>query len=100
MNHRKTLDTKKTKVKISDTEKNDVKIPETSCCKSGENTIEAERNDRSAAAPALKFMMLPETVQIIAVEPVMKYSFRSVISLCRFFGTRIHCRKQDERFPV
>ena len=46
----KIQDTGKKVVKIQDTEK-DVKIPETSCRKSGVTTFEAEKNDRSAAAP-------------------------------------------------
>jgi len=40
-----------TDVKIQDTEKKDRVIPETGCRKSGVNTFEAERNDRSVAAP-------------------------------------------------
>ena len=47
----KIQDTKKKDVKILDTDKKDVTVPETSCRKSGVNTFEAERNDRSAAAP-------------------------------------------------
>ena len=51
MKDAKTQDTEKKDVKLQDTEKNDAELPETSCRKSGVNTFEAERNDRSAAAP-------------------------------------------------
>jgi ubiquitin len=50
MKDEKILDTEKD-VKVQDTKKKDGEIPETSCRKSGVDTFEAERNDRSAAAP-------------------------------------------------
>ena len=47
----KIQDSEKKDVKIPDTKTKDVKVSDTSCRTSGADTFEAEKNDRSAAAP-------------------------------------------------